>query len=233
MAPASAQIALHLEIAATLRRLTITLAKRRLSVGALLKRYADSVAQQKQEIGRVWTPVEREASERRTRALIASGAPDALAMDVSILGRLISSIDIADLAAGRGWPLDAAAALFRALGGAFGIDMLRASANDIALSQHWERLALRRTLDQLGEDQRCFAENAMSFAKPPTGLADAAWGESTAEAWLRHLGEADNAAQDAINDLRASGPWTFAKVVLAAASLRALASQLSRSGAMN
>jgi glutamate dehydrogenase len=227
-AAAPAQYASHLEIAATLRRLTIALAKRRLGVNALTERYATPIAQQKQEIGRVWTPVEREASERRTRALIEAGAPDALAMDISLLGRLISAIDIADLAAERDWPLDATAALYRALGGAFGIDTLRASANDIVLGQHWERLALRRTLDQLGDDQRGFAESAMTFASPPAGLADAAWGARTAEAWLSHLGEADNAAQDSIGELRASGSWTFAKVVLAAASLRALATHLSR-----
>ena len=215
-------------ITAALRRATIALTRHPGAVNDIVTRYAAAIAQQKQSLAAIATPAESEAAERRAKALIDAGAPEALAREAASLGALIPALDSADLAAAHKWPLAAAAALHRAIGAAFAIDALRAHAGDIALSQHWERLALRRTLDQLAHDQRALADAAMAQNKAPE-KADAAWAAGAAQDWLDSLGETARPARETIRELIASGPWSFAKAVLAAASLHALGAALSRS----
>jgi glutamate dehydrogenase len=87
------------------------------------------------------------------------------------------------------------------------------------LDQHWDRLALRRTLEELLEDQRLIAE-AVTRARPPAVAADI---DKVLEAWLSaHAGRAQM-VKDTMADLEATGAWTFAKSILAAAEVRALA----------
>ncbi|HVY02081.1 MAG TPA: NAD-glutamate dehydrogenase domain-containing protein, partial [Caulobacterales bacterium] len=227
-APAAAQTALHLEIAGGLRRLILAFVKRKGAVADLIERYRPAAAMQAPEAA--WTEIERGAVEARVRDLCERGAPEDLASAAARLAAMAATLDIVDLAAAHSWPAHAGAALYHAIGGALSIDRLRARAGDIPVGAHWERLALRQILDQLGEDQRIYADSAMAGLKRPGEKAGGGeWGGAQAHAWLESLGAAAAPTTAAINDLMKSGPLTFAKMVLAASSLRALTTALQRS----
>lgn len=223
--PAVAQIALHQDIAAALRRATIALSRRlahepNIAIGTLIERYAKPVAAQRAALWRSLTEVERAEAEARAAAFTALGAPTDLARDVAALTPLTAAFDIADLAAARKLAPDSAANIYRAVGAAFSLDRLRAGASELRLTQHWERLALRRLLSELNEDQRALAIAAAS-----------AKGKNAAEIvqnWSAALGAAAAPAAEEIAAMQAAGAWTFAKIVLAAAALRVLAMGLGR-----
>jgi glutamate dehydrogenase len=167
--------------------------------------------------------VEAERAAQRRDAFVERGVPAALAEDVAVLQAMAASLDIADIAARRGWPAATTAGLYRALGAALGLDRVRAGAADMALDQHWDRLAVRRMGEDLYEDQRVLTDAALAhFGVPPEGDA-IDWGQTAAEAWLARIETHAAPARETIADLDAHGPWTFAKLTIAAAELHALA----------
>jgi glutamate dehydrogenase len=222
--PAIAQTALHQEIAAALRRATVALSRRltlepTLSVGALVERYGKSLAAQRASLWSSLTATERTEADEQAAALMAQGAPDDLARDVAALVPLTAAFDIADLASARKLAPDAAANIYRAVGAAFSLDQLRAGGHSLRLTQHWERLALRRLLAEINEDQR-----ALAIAAAGSKGKDAS---EIVQTWIASLNGGAAAATEEIGAMREAGGWTFAKIVLAAAALRALAMRLS------
>jgi glutamate dehydrogenase len=129
---------------------------------------------------------------------------------------MVSALDVADLAArvARA-PVDAAR-IYRKVGEALSLDRLRAAAVALRPDQHWERLALRRTLEDLFEDQRVIAEAAAR------AIGDA----QAIPAWIEGLGAVAAAPRATLAELETGGPWTFAKTVIAAAEVRGLAARL-------
>ncbi len=163
--------------------------------------------------------MERAETEERAAGFQAQGAPQDLARDVAALVPLTAAFDVADLATARKLAPDAAANIYRAVGSAFSLDQLRAGAHGLRLTQHWERLALRRLLAEINEDQRTVAiAAAANKGKNATEIV---------HAWITSLNGAATPVIDAIDTMEAAGAWTFAKIVLAAAALRALAMRLA------
>jgi glutamate dehydrogenase len=222
--PASAQLALHRDIAAALRRATVALSRRfssepKLSVGALVARYVKPVAAQRAGLWPSLTATERAEADEQAVAFMAQGAPEDLSRDVAALVPLTAALDIADLASARKLAPETAANIYRAVGAAFSIDQLRAGGHAMQLTQHWERLALRRLLAEINEDQRTLAVAAASSKGNSAN--------EIVQTWIGSLDGAAAPATEAINAMQEAGPWTFAKIVLAAAALRALAMRLA------
>jgi glutamate dehydrogenase len=141
---------------------------------------------------------------------------------------LAATLDVADLAARRNWPAPAAAFVYRALGAEFGIDRLVAAAGGLALDQHWDRLATRRATEDLFDRQGALADAALKEIGAPSPRPDASWGAHAAATWAKSLGPAADSAKRTIAELEAQGPWTFAKLVIAAAEMHALVSSLAK-----
>ncbi|MBU6373720.1 MAG: NAD-glutamate dehydrogenase [Alphaproteobacteria bacterium] len=220
--PATTQTELHLELAAALRRITIYLARRRADapVADTIAAYRDAVEAQSAAAWETLTPLERHRAAGRAQRFTSAGAPEDLARRVGALSPLVSALDVADLAAKLGRaPLDAAR-VYRAVGETLGLDRLRAAALALRPDQHWERLALRRTLEELFEDQRVIAEAA---ARAPAVGGDA----KAVGAWIEGLGPLAAAPRATLAELETGGAWTFAKTVIAAAEVRGLASRLA------
>jgi glutamate dehydrogenase len=223
-APAATQTALHLETARALSRAVVYLVRRGRAdgdVAAVVSAYRDAVDVQRTGIWTTMTAQERERAQVRADRYIADGAPEEIARDVAALAPLSAALDVADLAVKSGWPVDAAAQVFRKVGAAFSLDRLRGAAMGFALDQHWDRLALRRTLEELYEDQRVLAE-AVTRAPPPKG-ADAGSANAALARWLGANEARAQTVTNAMSELEATGAWTFAKTILAAAEVRALA----------
>ena len=222
--PAAAQIGLHQDIAAALRRATIALSRRllreRIGAADLIARYTPAASAQRGALWQSLSDIERGYTDAQIAAHVDAGAPADLAQDVVALAPMTSAFDIADLARTRDWPAAPAALAYRAIGAAFSLDALRVGAASLTLSQHWERLALRRLMTELNDDQRALAAMAIKGVGLP---ADRAAADAIVARWISALGETAKPTLNAIADMQASGAWSFAKIVLAAAALRALA----------
>jgi glutamate dehydrogenase len=173
------------------------------------------------------TDQERSRASVRAEHFKEKGAPEDLARDVAVLPTMVAALDVADLAERTGWPAPTVARVFRWVGAAFGLDRLRGAANAFVLEQHWDRLALRRTLEELYEDQRLLASAALRSAKTaPAGLSrDQA--AALAQSWIDAEGGRAMRALETVAELEFSGGWTFTKTILAAAEIRSLAAMAS------
>jgi len=233
--PAVAQTALHQEIAVALRRIVAYLARRTgpngeaLPIGATIDAYQAAVDAQREAADATLTQREAAGVAARMKAFVTSGAPHDLAHDCGLLPVMVAALDVADLAAKAQWPVATTAALYRAVGAAFGLDRLRGAAAEFHLSEHWDRLAVRRAVESLYEDQRALAEAAITAtgAAPAQG-GDQAWAEASARAWVDGLGAQANLARATFAELDAQGSWTLAKLTLAGAEFNALAKALHR-----
>ena len=223
-APAALQSELHLELAAALRRITIYLARKRTDapVGETIAFYAESVAAQRDAAWETLTTLERHRAAGRAQRYVAAGAPETLAQSIGALSPLVSALDIADFAARRALDPLTATRVYRTIGEAFGFDRLRAAALALRPDQHWERLALRRTLEELFEDQRVIAEAAALAL--PSGGADVA---AATQTWIAGLGAMSAGPRATLSEMESGGAWSFAKTVIAAAEIRGFATRLA------
>jgi glutamate dehydrogenase len=226
--PAPLQLELHREIGRALARATVYLVRRPdqegRTIADALAAYLPAIDSQRAEVWDVMTEQERGRATSRMEAYVRDGAPADLARDVAALSPLVAALDVADLAEQCGWSVAAASRVFRQVGAMFGFDRLRGAAHQFVLDQHWDRLALRRTLEELYEDQRLLSASVIRHvgASPPqldASAAVAAWGEAR--------GERVATALATVRELEAAGPWTFAKAILAAAEMRGLSTSMA------
>jgi len=149
--PASAQFALHKEIARVLLRVTTWLS-RRVESGDIAERIArrQSVLT---DLDSRWldlmSPYDSRRAEARIKSFVKRGAPESLARDVALLRARASGFDVAEFATQAGWPAPIAAQLFYEIGGRFKIDRLRNAALNFKSGDHWESLAINRLTEQL------------------------------------------------------------------------------------
>jgi len=231
IAPAALQTDLHLAVALTLKRLTTYLTRRggvgqTRTIADAIAFYQPAVDAQRESLWEGLTTPERRRAEARRDHYVEAGAPADVAADVAALFPLTSALDIADLAARRGWSAPTAAFVYRAIGDAFDLDRLIASAAGIVLDQHWDRLALRRLLEDLYACQAALADAAIAASSQPEEAASAVWGIEIAERWAESVAPLSEPARRALAELESQGQWTFAKIMIASAELHAFASAL-------
>ncbi len=231
-APASVQTALHREIASALRRHAIYLVRHaRLEtrgVDAVVAGYAGAVGAQRALGLDGLTAIERSRAEAARDGFVQAGAPADLAHDAAMLQPLTAALDVADLAERRRIPVAPMAHLYRAVGAQFGFDALRAAAGALTLDAHWDRLAMRRTIESLFDNQRAMAELAVQKIGDASVIKNGASAADLAATWAATLDPAVAASLATIAQLEADGGWTFAKLTLAGAETHALVQAASR-----
>ena len=79
--------------------------------------------------------------------------------------------EIAQLARTTGHDLKPVAALYFGVGARLGLDRLRLLAARITASEHWDRLAIRRLVDDLFAAQRALSQSLLATL-PKTATAD-------------------------------------------------------------
>ncbi|MBI1263255.1 MAG: NAD-glutamate dehydrogenase [Alphaproteobacteria bacterium] len=235
LAPASVQTALHDEVIRLLRRQTYWLARRSMGRGAapvddVIAAYQPGVDVLKTLVDSVVSPHDADSIAQRMQAYIEQGAPEDLAHDVARLKPLTSSSDVIDLAREAAWPLAAAAALYHGVGARFRFDVLRGAGGQLSSSVHWDRVAMRRLIEDLYASQYAIAARVAAFAaEAGGGLAagvespDRDWASSLVDSWTsRHSAEVDRADRT-LEELGLSGAWALSKVAIASTQLRELA----------
>jgi glutamate dehydrogenase len=115
--------------------------------------------------------------QERARTFVDKGVPEPLALRVTGLVNLISGCDVVRLAQTRNRPVAEVARLYFAMGARFRLGNLRASAEALPASTHWQRLATAGMIEEIYAHQIGLTAQVLDCAPEPasTGKALKAW----------------------------------------------------------
>jgi glutamate dehydrogenase len=228
-ASASAQLPLYGEIADILRRLGLwflnhagapSQTKRGDDLGALVALYRAGVESLKEGFRDVISKEQAAEADARIAGLARDGVPGDVARDIGLLPLLAVAPEIAQLAQATGQGLRPVAVIYFGVGMLIGLDRLRQMANRIAPPEHWDRLALRRLVDDLFAAQRALSQTLLKDLAPG-GDEDAA--RRAVEHWAQAHHEALDRTRDFLAQLETSGDLSIAKLTLANSQVHKLA----------
>jgi glutamate dehydrogenase len=228
--PASGQMALFRRISAALRGATFWLSRRAvresLDVDALVRRYGAAFKALRRLMPGILSPIEQDAVQGHVRQLVEAGAPEDMARAVAVLQPLTTSGDLVDIAEASSWPLSNVARVYHSAGATFGFDRVRQAASAYSVGDNFERMALRRLIEDLLSQQAELTRTLMAFAGGAQAGDEAEHARDAAASWAALHHDKATAARRTIEDIQASGgPWTFAKLTIANAALRELAAE--------
>lgn len=238
-APAAVQIQLHEEIIRLLRRQTYWLVRRSRgrapsqmdAISTVIENYRTGVQELRSMAHEIISDHERKGVKSRKQKFITAGAPAALAQAVAELRPLTSSTDVIDMSVSSDWPLASTAYIYHAIGARFRFDRLRGLGQEVSSEMHWDRLAVRRLMEDLYDSQQALAASAMRFAGQAGGsLANGVeapsreWADSLVEAWNTINSEEADRVDLVQRQLDESGGWTLSKLSIASTQLGEMAS---------
>jgi glutamate dehydrogenase len=227
--PAPIQIAMLADIAELLRRLGLWFIVQLPSsadLAATVETYREGFTVLKGHFSDLVSPLEKESTESRLARWKEAGVPTDVAEEVAILPLLGAVPEIILLSEAQGvTPVEAARTYF-AVGGLIGLDRLRALASAITLNDHWDRLALRRIVDDLYAAQRLLAADALR------GLVDAKAAAVSVKTnavtvWAGRRTAEIERTRDFLAELERGGDPTIAKLALANSQIQKLAATAS------
>ncbi|MGQ0741834.1 MAG: NAD-glutamate dehydrogenase [Alphaproteobacteria bacterium] len=225
---ADTQNAMVAELAELLRRLGLWFLVH-LPAGAPInttaQAYAAGIAELHGRFEGLISPFERQVTEARITELTSSGVPLDIAEDVAVLPLMGAACEIVLLSQSRSVPVDAAAGAYFAVGTEVGLDRLRGLAERVNAADHWDRLAIRRIVDDLFASQRVLAAEALGLGGAAFAKATRVEGASAARAWAQAR-RADLARTEAfLSELEHAGPLSIAKLTLASSQVQTLATE--------
>ncbi len=164
------------------------------------------------------SPYEMADTVARIGELIGAGVPDDVADDVGALPLWSTAPEIVHLAHARGLGIDPVAGAYFAVGTAVGLDRLRGLALRIAATEHWDRLAIRRIVDDLYAGQRALAAQALSGIAGGTLAESREDGAKAVEEWAAKHADALERTKNFLEALERTGDLSIAKLTLASRS---------------
>ena len=224
---AEAQTALYREIATVLRRQTSWLARRAArpgtTVDSLIAAYRPAADALRQEGGAVLSRFEQARLDKRIETFTAMGAPEDMARGFALLRPLVATADIGDLAKEAGWSEPAMARLYHQVGAAFDFDRLRAAAGSVPSMDHFDRLAVRRLIEDIMAEQVALTREVAKASDVSVGASEQA-AEAAVDAWIGPRQARVEGLRASVDEIEASGSgWTFAKLTIANGAIRSVA----------
>jgi glutamate dehydrogenase len=172
---------------------------------------ADTVAQYRASVEALRESYVLTADDQaRVLELTKAGVPEELARDMTLLTPLAAALDVALLAHEAGAAPSKVAPLYFALGDVLGLDRLRVLAGKFLPPEHWDRLALRRLMDDLSQSQRAITAQLLRDG-------------SDVQSWAGKQGEALERTRAFLSTLEGSGELSVAKLMLASSQIQSLA----------
>jgi len=230
--PAAGQLALYRAIAQALRGQTYWLARRARDAAPiqdLVDAYAPAARALVPLLPEILAPLDQKAFARRVKAFTQDGAPADLAKAVAALQPLSLSVDLVDLAAGSSWPLENVARIYHQVGAAFAIDRLRTAAAEFTVGDAFERLALRRLIEDLLSEQAALTAAIVKFAAGPQGGDTVEHAKASVASWAALRPGPAASVRKAVEDIeKAGGGWSFAKLTIANSAVRELAADAGK-----
>jgi glutamate dehydrogenase len=224
-AAAEGQLALFRALAHIIRSQTFWLARRvgPGGVTGLTERYGPALKELRALTPGILSPFEQKAVARRVAIFVKDGAPEALAASIAAIQPLTTAAELVDLAGDLGWPVADTARLYHQVGAAFSFDRLRAAAGEKRGGDHFERMAVRRLIEDMLSEQAQVTRAVMAFATTPDSAASPEAAKTTVTSWAQMHSGPGRVVRRTIEEIeQAGGGWTFAKLTIANAALREL-----------
>jgi glutamate dehydrogenase len=171
--------------------------------------YCDGIAAVTAALDSALSPDIITARAVRRQDLVAAGVPDDLAGRIADLRALIAAPDIVLVADRTGKPVGDVAATYFAAGAFFQLDRIAGAAGTIPIVDYFDRLALDRARDSIGD-----AERRLAAAMVGNGTVGAA----AVEAWVAPRKNEVERIRAAIHEIANSG-LTVSKLSVAASLL--------------
>jgi glutamate dehydrogenase len=221
--PAQTQNSMMADIAELLRRIGLWFIVQSPTgdMNETVRAYGAGFAALKGRFSTLVSPLEAGAAETRIAALQKAGVPLDVAEDVAVLPLLGAVPEIVLLAQTRGVSAADAARVYFAMGALVGLDRLRALASRIVTADHWDRLALRRIIDDLYSAQRLLAGDAL------LRVANLPVGTNATEAWAKLRAQEIERTASFLSELAEGGDASIAKLALANSQIQKLATTAS------
>ena len=182
-------------------------------LAAVVEHYRSGVVAVEAALDRVLPEAAKAERASRVAALTSAGVPEDVARRIADLPALNAAPDIALVAERSGQAVAEVAATYFAAGAYFRLDRIAAAAREIKVADYFDRLALDRALDSIGEAERRLTAEMMQ-----QGTAGAA----AVAAWVQSRGEDVERVRLAVHEIAASG-LTLSKLAVAASMLGDLA----------
>ena len=116
------------------------------------------------------------------------------------------------------------AALYHPIGAAFDFDRLRAGAGAVPSVDHFDRLAVRRLIEDLMAEQMTLTRAVAKASNVSVGASEVA-AEAAVDAWIGPRQSLVEGVRTSVDEIEASGSgWTFAKLTIANSVIREIAS---------
>jgi glutamate dehydrogenase len=223
---ADIQTGMYADIAELLRRLGnwfLVNVPATAPLGDTVARYRAGVETLRGTFASLVSPYEAEDTESRITQIQKAGAPLDIAEDVAVLPLMSAAPEIAQLAFNRSLDVDLVAGAYFAVGAIVGIDRLRGLASRISGGEHWDRLAIRRIVDDLFAGQRALTAQVLQGFENDKMDRTRAEGSDAADAWAKEHADALERTRSFLDELERSGDLSIAKLTLANSQIHELA----------
>jgi glutamate dehydrogenase len=184
-------------------------------LASIVAHYRAGIAEVTSAVDSTLTDEARTACDARAKELETGGVPGDLARRLANLPALMAAPDIVLVAERSGQKVAAVAATYFATSSFFQLDRIVAAARQIKLSDYFDRLALDRSLDSIGD-----AERRLTAAMAGNGVA----GLPAVEAWVATREAEVHRIRAAVHEIANSG-LTLSKLSVAASLLGDLVKQ--------
>jgi len=182
-------------------------------LAAVIDHYQAGIATVAAALDGALTETARAAHAARVTELAAAGVPDTTARRIADLPWLSPAADIVLVADRARHEVADVAATYFAAGAYFQLDRIAAAARHVPIADYFDRLALDRALDTIGDAERRIAAEMMANGAP---------GSSAVDAWVAAHREHVERVRMAVHEIAASG-LTLSKLSVAASMLGDLA----------
>ena len=182
-------------------------------LAGVVEHYREGIAALTKALDKALPPEAAAAREARKAELIQEGVPEALARRIGYIPEITAAPDVVLIADRTKKPIPAIVATYFAAEAYFRVDRVVTAARSIVVSDYFDRLALDRALDSIGD-----AERRLTAAMVETG----ATGEAAVEAWVKPRQAEVERIRAAIHQIAGSG-LTLSKLTVAASLLGDLA----------
>jgi glutamate dehydrogenase len=180
----------------------------------IVAHFREGIAQVAGALDTALSKTARAARDAHVAELTKAGVPEALARRVANLGALKPASDIVQVADRAKKPVAEVAATYFATEAFFQLDRVAGAVPDIVVADYFDRLALDRALDSIGD-----AERRLTAAMVGNGHAA---GAGAVEEWVKPRQAEVERIRNAIHEIAGSG-LTLSKLSVAASLLGDLA----------
>jgi len=188
-------------------------------IGATLARLRSGIVSLRQTMRSNLPEHIRQSLEARTQGWAAAGVPEELARDIALLSTLVITPEVLAISERTGTTLARAVECFFAVTDMFRIDRILQAAGRIVTVDHYDNVALQRSVDRIAETRRNLVAAALE-RHPGTRDPVAAWQAEDRGPIGRVAGE--------LASLADGGDATLARIIVAAGLLGDIAHAAAR-----